>query len=174
MSGGIETHTAPGDHISMLNQPNVQILAQNWRPALTAPSGATTPERQRKVLRPAFRGFTVFLIIWTGQLVSQIGSGLATLALGVWVYLQTGSVSRFAIVFLAGRVPATLIFPLAGALVDRLNRRSVIIACNFALALNSLVLIGLFWSNGLEVWNRTWRWPSPRLSAPSANRPIPP
>jgi MFS transporter, DHA3 family, macrolide efflux protein len=105
------------------------------------------------VLRPSFRGFTVFLIIWTGQLISQVGSGLTTFALGVWVYLQTGSVSRFAIVFLAARVPAILIFPLAGALVDRLNRRSVMIACNFALALNSLVLVGLFWSNRLEVWH---------------------
>lgn len=103
--------------------------------------------------RTAFRGFTVFLIIWVGQLVSQVGSGLTTFALGVWVYLQTGSVSRFAFVFLAGRVPAMLIFPLAGALVDRWNRRSVMIACNFALAINTLVLIGLFWSGRLEIWH---------------------
>lgn len=103
--------------------------------------------------RPAFRGFTVFAIIWGGQLVSQVGSGFTTFSLGVWIYLQTGSVSRFALVFLSGIVPATLIFPFAGALVDRWNRRSVMIACNSALALNILVLVGLFWSGRMEVWH---------------------
>ncbi|HWF05960.1 MAG TPA: MFS transporter [Candidatus Angelobacter sp.] len=103
--------------------------------------------------RHTFRGFIVFLIIWLGQLVSQVGSGLTTFALGVWIYMQTGSVSRFAIVFLAGSVPAMLIYPFASALVDRWNRRSVMIACNSALALNSLVLIGLFWSGRLAIWH---------------------
>jgi MFS transporter, DHA3 family, macrolide efflux protein len=105
------------------------------------------------VPRPALRGFTVFLIIWVGQFISQLGSGLTTFALGVWVYLQTGSVGQFAIVYLAGTVPATLIFPLAGALVDRWNRRSVMIGCNLALAINTLALIGLFSSHRLEIWH---------------------
>ena len=102
---------------------------------------------------PKSRGFSVFLTIWLGQLVSQVGSGLTTFALGVWVYSQTGSVSRFAIVFLSGTVPATVLFPFAGALVDRSNRRFIMVVCNVALTINSLVLIGLLWSNRLEVWH---------------------
>jgi DHA3 family macrolide efflux protein-like MFS transporter len=103
--------------------------------------------------KPAFRGFTVFVIIWLGQLVSQLGSSLTTFALGVWVYLQTGSVSQFAMVFLAGVIPSTLISPLAGAMVDRWNRRSVMIACDLALAVNTLALIWLFSTGRLEIWH---------------------
>jgi len=103
--------------------------------------------------KPALRGFTVFVIIWLGQLVSQLGSGLTTFALGVWVYLQTGSVSQFATVFLAGVIPSTLISPLAGAMVDRWNRRSVMIACDSALAVNTLALIWLFSTGRLEIWH---------------------
>lgn len=102
---------------------------------------------------PKFRRFTAFLTIWLGQLVSQVGSGLTTFALGVWVYSQTNSVSQFAVVLLSGTVPATVLFPFAGALVDRSNRRLVMIACNLALTINSMVLIGLLWSNRLEVWH---------------------
>jgi MFS family permease len=101
----------------------------------------------------ATRGFTAFTIIWLGQLVSQLGSALTTFSLGVWIYLQTGSVSRFAIVFLAGTLPATLLSPLAGAMVDRWNRRSVMVACEAALALNTFVLVGLFSMNRLEFWH---------------------
>ncbi len=101
----------------------------------------------------AFRGIRVFLIIWLGQLVSLLGSGLTAFALGVWVFLQTGSVTRFAITFLAGTVPATVISPLAGALVDRWNRRSVMIACDFGLALSTLTLMWLFSANRLEIWH---------------------
>jgi MFS family permease len=98
-------------------------------------------------------GFAVFVIIWLGQLVSQLGSALTTFALGVWIYLQTGSVSQFAIVFVAGTIPATLVSPFAGALVDRWNRRSVLVACESVLAVNTLVLIWLFSSNRLEFWH---------------------
>jgi MFS transporter, DHA3 family, macrolide efflux protein len=98
-------------------------------------------------------GFSVFVLIWLGQLVSQLGSALTTFSLGVWIYLQTGSVSQFAIVFLAGTLPATVLSPLAGAIVDRWNRRTVMLACESALALNALVLTWLLSTNRLEFWH---------------------
>ena len=42
----------------------------------------------------------VFIIIWLGQMVSLIGSGLTGFALGVWVYQRTGSVTQFALISL--------------------------------------------------------------------------
>ena len=56
-------------------------------------------------------------------------------------------------VFLAGVIPSTLISPLAGAMVDRWNRRSVMMACDLALALNTLGLIWLFSTGRLEIWH---------------------
>lgn len=48
MSGGIETHTAPGDHISMLNQPNVQILAHKLAACLDSPVRCNNPRKAAK------------------------------------------------------------------------------------------------------------------------------
>jgi MFS family permease len=98
-------------------------------------------------------GFNVFVIIWLGQLISQLGSALTIFSLGVWIYLRTGSVSQFAVVFLAGTLPATLLSPLAGAIVDRWNRRSVMVACESAMTLNTLVLIWLSSVDRLEYWH---------------------
>lgn len=99
------------------------------------------------------RGFARFVIIWLGQLVSQLGSALTTFSLGLWIYMQTGSVSQFAIVFLAGTLPATVLSPLAGAVVDRWNRRTVMLACESALTVNALVLTWLLSMNGLQYWH---------------------
>lgn len=47
----------------------------------------------------ALRQMRVFLIVWFGQLISLIGSGLTNFALGVWVYQRTGSVTQFSLIF---------------------------------------------------------------------------
>jgi hypothetical protein len=56
-----------------------------------------------------------------GQLVSTIGSRLTGLALGVWVYQTTGSVTRFAMIQLSFWLPI-IPSPIAGSLVDRRDR----------------------------------------------------
>lgn len=69
------------------------------------------------------KGFRSFLVIWFGQLVSLTGSGLTGFALGVWVYQRTGSVTQFALISLFTALPGIVFSPLAGALVDRWDRR---------------------------------------------------
>ncbi len=49
---------------------------------------------------PAY-GMRVFSVIWFGQLVSTIGSGLTGFGLGVWIYQETGSTTLFALNLLA-------------------------------------------------------------------------
>jgi MFS family permease len=71
----------------------------------------------------AFRQMRVFLLVWFEQLVSVIGSDLTSFALGVWVYQRTGSVTQFSLILLSAMLPSMLISPVAGALVDRWNRR---------------------------------------------------
>ena len=44
-----------------------------------------------------FKGTRPFLILWLGQVVSLVGSGLTRFALGVWVFEQTGSSNRFCV-----------------------------------------------------------------------------
>ena len=60
-------------------------------------------------------GMRVFAIVWAGQFVSLSGSGLTGFALGVWVYLTTGSVTQFSMILLATIIPGIIMSPFAGA-----------------------------------------------------------
>jgi DHA3 family macrolide efflux protein-like MFS transporter len=84
--------------------------------------------------------FRNFVLIWVGQLVSDMGSALTSFALGVWVYLLTSSVTKFALISVSATLPAIVISQLAGTLVDRWNRRWVMIFSECGAALNTLVV----------------------------------
>ena len=81
-----------------------------------------------------------FFIIWFGQFVSQIGSGLSGFALGVWVFQQTGSATQFAITILLGVLPNLILGPFAGALVDQWDRRKVMACSDAGAGLTTLAL----------------------------------
>ena len=68
-------------------------------------------------------GFKLFLLIWLGSFISEIGSGMTSFALGIYIYQLTGQVSGSALVTLCAFLPGLLISPLAGTLADRHDRR---------------------------------------------------
>jgi MFS family permease len=81
------------------------------------------------------RGWRVFALVWLGQLVSQLRSGLSEFGLGVWVYQRTSSPLRFALTVLFAALPRIALAPLAGALVDRWDRRWAMILSDAGAAL---------------------------------------
>ncbi|MCP4692748.1 MAG: MFS transporter [Desulfobacterales bacterium] len=95
----------------------------------------------------------VFAIVWLGQMVSMVGSGLTSFVLGMWVYQRTGSVTQFAFIALAAVLPRLALSPLAGALVDRWDRRRVMILADIGAALSTSAVAVLFYFNQLEVWH---------------------
>ena len=64
-----------------------------------------------------------FALIWSAALVSNLGSWMQTIALGVLVFSRTGRPAWAGLVAAAGFVPIGLLAPLGGALADRLDRR---------------------------------------------------
>lgn len=65
----------------------------------------------------SFPGRRSFLLIWTGQMVSLLGSGLSSFALGVWIYQRTDSVMLLALNMFAYALPQVGLSPLSRALV---------------------------------------------------------
>lgn len=97
---------------------------------------------------PAFR---TFLLVWAGQLVSWVGSGFTSFALGVWVYQATGSVTGYAMALVAATLPTILLLPFAGALVDRWDRRRTMIVADTVSALATLALALLLHADRLQI-----------------------
>ncbi len=105
------------------------------------------------VKHPKDARMRVFMIVWFGQLISVIGSGLSSFALDIWVYQRTGSITQFALAALCSQLPNILMLPVAGALVDRWNRRFCIIISESGLCLSMLAIIFLLATGQLEVWH---------------------
>ena len=98
------------------------------------------------------KGMRTFFTIWSGQLVSLIGSQLTGFALGVWVYSQTHSVMMLALVQVAQQAPYILLSPLAGVLSDRWNRRTAMIVSDFGCGLAVLAVAILYMTGNLQAW----------------------
>jgi MFS family permease len=93
-----------------------------------------------------------FFIVWFGQLVSITGSGVTSFALGIWVYQMTGSATKFALTEVLAIVPAILISPLAGLLVDRHDRRWIMILSEVGSGVSTFFLmLSRAWGH-CELW----------------------
>ena len=84
-----------------------------------------------------------FFAMWTGQAFSLIGSRVAQFALVWWLTDTTGSATVLATATLVALVPEIALGPLAGAYVDRWNRRRVMIVADSLIALASLWLAAM-------------------------------
>ncbi|MHB8192871.1 MAG: MFS transporter [Bellilinea sp.] len=91
--------------------------------------------------------------IWLGQAFSLLGSSLVQFALVWHLTVQTGSTAVLATATLVALLPQVLLGPFAGALVDRWDRRKVMIIADSAIALTTLALVGLFFAGAIEVWH---------------------
>ncbi|MGW7342976.1 amino acid adenylation domain-containing protein [Streptomyces sp. NPDC054854] len=106
--------------------------------------------RERGPVRPTMGRF---LAVATGQQLSMIGSALTEFALPIWVYLQTGSLFQLGLLAAFGLVPGIVVAPLAGAIVDRGDRRRVMLWGDVAAGLTQAALLALHLSGALETWH---------------------
>jgi DHA3 family macrolide efflux protein-like MFS transporter len=94
-----------------------------------------------------------FFTIWTGQAFSLIGSRVVQFALVWWLTQLTGSATVLATASMVALIPEIVLSPIAGAYVDRWNRRMVMIVADGMIALASLWLAYLFWVEAAQVWH---------------------
>ena len=99
------------------------------------------------------KSMKTFLVIWIGQLISIIGSGLTGFGLSVWIFTQTGKATPFALNAVAYNLPRILLQPVAGSLADRYNRKKIMILADTGAALVTLVVAGLLFTDNLQVWH---------------------
>ena len=88
-----------------------------------------------------------------GQIVSLVGSALVQFALVWYVTKQTGSAAVLATATTAALLPNILLGPFVGALVDRWNRKLVMIIADLVVALATVVLAMLFATGAIQIWH---------------------
>ncbi len=94
-----------------------------------------------------------FFAIWSGQAFSLVGSALVQFALVWWLTAKTGSATVLATATLVALLPQVLLGPFVGALVDRWNRRIIMMVADTAIAAATGVLIYLFAVDIVQVWH---------------------
>ncbi|MCJ7735328.1 MAG: MFS transporter, partial [Anaerolineales bacterium] len=104
-------------------------------------------------IKPFTAGIPVFTVTWLGQVISLVGSGLTSFALGVWVFRSTGSATLFAFIGLFAVLPKVLVSPFAGALVDRWDRRAVMILADTGAGLSTLFIATILIFDRMELWH---------------------
>ena len=73
------------------------------------------------------KSFGYFMVLWAGEWISSIGSGMTAFVLGVYVYQMTGTASSVAMVTLCAFLPTIILGPVGGVLADRFDRRLMMI-----------------------------------------------
>jgi len=94
-----------------------------------------------------------FFTIWSGQALSIVGSQLVQFALIWYLTVQTGSATVLATASLVGMLPSVVLGPFIGTLVDRWNRRRIMLLADSLEALATIALAVLFAIEVVEVWH---------------------
>lgn len=120
---------------------------------------------------PRPTGMRAFTIIWIGQLVSLLGSSMTGFALPIWVFEQTGRVQETALMGLAFMLPLIIMSPIAGAIVDRSNRKTMMMLSDLAAGATTVIVLILLATDNLQIWHlyitnaiagafQTFQWPA--------------
>lgn len=98
-------------------------------------------------------GERAFAGILAGQLVSTIGSSMTRFGLVIWTLAETGDMTVYSLLLFASFLPMGLGGVIAGPLVDRWDRRRVMIVANAAASLSTLAVAALWFTDTLENWH---------------------
>lgn len=109
--------------------------------------------KKRLVEGGRLKGAAAFGAIWLGQMFSMFGAHLASFALGVWVYQSTRSVTDFSLIAFFAILPEIALSPIAGIIVDRFDRRLVMLAGSTGAGLCGAALAALAIAGQLQVWH---------------------
>lgn len=116
-------------------------------------------------------GMTGFTIVWAGQLISVLASSMTQFALTIWAYQETGSATALGIINTAFIVPFLLLSPIAGVMVDRHNRKLMMMVSDLTAVLATGGILVLQALGILEIWHlyiaavinglgNTFQWPA--------------
>jgi MFS family permease len=100
-----------------------------------------------------FTGMQIFTLVWFGQLVSMLGTAMTRFALLIWAYQQTGDATTLALLGFFSYILFLAFSPIAGVLVDRWDRRWVMILTDGGAGIMTLLMLILYSTGHLQIWH---------------------
>lgn len=104
-------------------------------------------------IKETYKELKAFLILWSTQSLSQLGSSMTSFALTLWLYEKTGSALQTALLSICSYTPYVLMSIFAGALSDRWNKKKVILICDTLAACCTITVFALLKQNLLVPWH---------------------
>ena len=93
-----------------------------------------------------------FMLLWAGSMISQIGGGLTSFGLGVYIFSRTGSAAQMALVTLLGFLPTLVLSVPAGVLADMFDRRILMMIGDGCSAIGILYILICMNRGGAALW----------------------
>lgn len=106
-----------------------------------------------KQLRTIINELHVFLVLWSTQSLSALGSSMTNFALVVWSYQQTGSALTTSLLSICSYAPYVLLSMFAGALSDKWDKKVTMLVSDSFAALSTIAVLGLLKTGYLEIWH---------------------
>lgn len=100
-----------------------------------------------------FSGMFGFTVVWLGQIVSVLATAMSAFALTIWVFQKTGSATALGLVQVFFLAPLLLMTPFAGVMVDRHNRKAMMMISDLAAGVGTMAVLVLSYFGLLEVWH---------------------
>ena len=94
-----------------------------------------------------------FFAIWSGQAISLLGSQLVQFALIWYITDETGSATALAGATMVALLPGVVLSPFIGALVDRWNRKQIMLVADAVIAIATLIMAVLFVTSIIQLWH---------------------
>src|SRR5512136_1995897 len=107
--------------------------------------------QQGSAKRPT--GMFGFTVVWVGQIISLLGTSMTGFAMTIWAYEKTNAATALAKVGFFFVAPMLIVSPFAGALVDRSNRKMMMMVSDIASGIATFIILVLFISGHLQIWH---------------------
>ena len=98
-------------------------------------------------------GLHSFLVVWFGQTISSVGTYMSAFVVALWAFEQTGRATTLTLLIVAGTLAGMAVSLVGGALIDRLNRKLLIILGDTVAAAVTLAILVLLVRDGLTIWH---------------------
>ncbi|MBI1281419.1 MAG: MFS transporter [Anaerolineaceae bacterium] len=91
--------------------------------------------------------------MWFGQTISLIGTSMSSFALMIWVWKETGQATATVLTGISGLIPSLIVGLVTGVLIDRWDRKWVMLLSDLAAGVSTVIIFLLFSSQQLQVWH---------------------